>query len=78
MIHLVTKAENTIVTCVQNMAKIKIGILCQLRLRGRYMLRVMKIETGNNYFLRRAIPIRPISPEPNNQTAAGTGTTAGE
>ena len=26
-------------------------------------------------FLRRAIPISPSKPEPNNQTAAGTGTT---
>jgi hypothetical protein len=26
-------------------------------------------------FLRLAIPIRPSSPEPNSQTAAGTGTT---
>ena len=25
-------------------------------------------------FFRLAIPIKPISPEPNNQTAAGTGT----
>ena len=29
------------------------------------------------YFLRRATPANPSRPEPNNQTAAGTGTTAG-
>ena len=28
------------------------------------------------YVLRRAAPARAISPEPNNHTAAGTGTTA--
>ena len=28
------------------------------------------------YFLRRATPTSPSKPEPNSQTAAGTGTTA--
>ena len=28
----------------------------------------------NYYFFRLATPIKPIRPEPNNQTAAGTGT----
>ena len=28
--------------------------------------------------LRLATPIKPSIPDPNNQTAAGTGTTAGE
>ena len=44
--------------------------------RGRYgvIVYLFRISRCNNQTLRIANPIKPMRPEPNSQTAGGTGT----